>query len=169
VRSTDHSTARMPVHGVSVGVLETLRTAAAGAIVWFAVVSGSSTVEADVGAGGQYATGISVDVPGFHGSEPRVELSYGSDAGYGLLGVGWWLSAGTLIARVSARHGAPRLDASDVHLLERQWQFPFVTTQPNPPRIDSPGPGHPTPPSHFAGVAVSNPSVTRLAYSERHS
>jgi hypothetical protein len=167
VRSTDHSTARMPVDGVSAGVLETLRTAAAGAIVSFAVVSSSSTVEADVGAGGQHTTGISVDAPGFHGSEPRVDLSYGSDAGYGPLGVGWWLSAGSSIARVSARHGAPRLDASEVYLLERQGQFPFVTTQPNLPRIDSPRPEHPTPLSHFAGVAVSNPSVTRSAHSEQ--
>jgi RHS repeat-associated protein len=78
----------------------------------------ASPVLAEVDNLGAYQTSIPIQVPAYHGLEPRIALAYDSNAGNGLAGIGWRLRAGSTIVRVSARHGMPRFDATDVYMLD---------------------------------------------------
>lgn len=67
---------------------------------------------------GAYGTSLSIEVPPFHGLEPKLGLSYSSGAGNGWLGVGWSLSGLSLIERASPGGGAPRWDGTDIYQLD---------------------------------------------------
>lgn len=54
-------------------------------------------------SGGQASYNIPIELPpGRHGMQPSISLSYNSQGGNGLLGVGWSLNAGSSISRCSA-------------------------------------------------------------------
>jgi hypothetical protein len=59
--------------------------------IFFGVASGLAAAE--VSERGSYQTSLVIDVPTFHAITPHIQLSYDSNAGDGLLGVGWRLEA----------------------------------------------------------------------------
>lgn len=69
---------------------------------------------------GSYTQRVDVEVPKFHGREPKLSLVYDSGSGQlaggqnaGWLGVGWHLDGLSEIVRVSTRRGAPNFDSND--------------------------------------------------------
>jgi YD repeat-containing protein len=85
------------------------------------------TVLADVLPTGEYTNDTVIRVPGFHGMEPSIKLSYGSRRGNGFMGVGWRLTAHSIIDRVSAFKGVARFDATDKYLLDGVELLPCST------------------------------------------
>ena len=69
---------------------------------------------------GSFAHGVTVEVPGFHGLEPRVALSYSSEGRNGFVGVGWSVSGFSTIQRTNKGLGTPMFDANDVYLRDGQ-------------------------------------------------
>ena len=65
-----------------------------------------------------------IEVPPFHGLEPKLSVSYSSEGRNGFLGVGWNLSGISTIERVNAGLGTPRWDGTDVYLLDGQQLIP---------------------------------------------
>ena len=70
-----------------------------------------------VGAAGE---SMGIQVPPFHGIEPRLGLSYSSEARNGFAGMGWNLTGFSVIERVNGVWGVPTLSASDVFTLDGQ-------------------------------------------------
>ncbi len=73
---------------------------------------------------GAFGTEVPIELPGFHGLEPTVKLSYSSSGRDGFVGVGWVLAAGSTIERDSPGKGSPKYDASDIFLLDGQELVP---------------------------------------------
>ncbi len=69
---------------------------------------------------GSYSTQVPIEVPAFHGLEPKLQLQYNSTKRNGLLGVGWSLSAGSIIERGLPGGGSPKYDANDAYFLDGQ-------------------------------------------------
>jgi len=69
---------------------------------------------------GAYGRSVSFAVPGFHGIEPQLGLSYNSAGGSsGLFGVGWSFSGFSVIERAGfGGQGAPRYDDTDAFMLD---------------------------------------------------
>ncbi len=67
---------------------------------------------------GSYQEDIPIQVPPFHGLEPKLALHYDSSSGNGELGVGWSLSGFSTIERASAGRGAPTYTSKDIFLLD---------------------------------------------------
>ncbi len=72
----------------------------------------------DVTNTGAYTASVVVDVPHYYGLEPKIDLSYRSDAGNGQVGVGWRLDAGSTIRRSSSTYGAAHSDLTDVFFVD---------------------------------------------------
>lgn len=85
---------------------------------------GASSVESYFGS---FGTSVGIDVPRFHGLEPKLELSYNSQGRDSQLGLGWQLSGFPTIERASSGKGSPRYDASDVFLLDGMELVPCTT------------------------------------------
>ena len=90
-----------------------LRAAASSAVLLFVAWCWPPVASADVNAKGAYQKTVAVEVPAFHGIQPRVALTYDSTGGNGPLGFGWRLEAESRITRFSPGGGAPRFDATD--------------------------------------------------------
>jgi len=61
---------------------------------------------------GSFSHGLPIQVPPFHGIEPRLGFAYSSEGGNGLLGVGWGLAGFSELQRVSVgfqKDGTPLL------------------------------------------------------------
>lgn len=67
---------------------------------------------------GSYQEDVPIQVPPFHGLEPKLALHYDSSSGNGELGVGWSLSGFSTIERASAGRGAPAYTSNDIFLLD---------------------------------------------------
>jgi RHS repeat-associated protein len=67
---------------------------------------------------GSFSTRIPLQVPPFHGIEPKLALVYDSGQGNGFLGVGWRLDGLSVIQRASPRRGVPSFGSSDIYLLD---------------------------------------------------
>jgi hypothetical protein len=79
----------------------------------------SNVASGSVDAQGQFLAEIPIEVPPYHGLEPKLALTYHSTPANGWIGAGWSLSGGpSYIRRVSKGGGTPRLDGSDVFLLD---------------------------------------------------
>ena len=70
--------------------------------------------------GGAFVRSVAIEVPAFHGIEPRLALSYSSQAGNGFVGVGWRLSGWSVIERTRTGRGTPRFSSADVFVLDGQ-------------------------------------------------
>ena len=70
-----------------------------------------------VGAAGE---SIPIQVPPFHGIEPRLSLSYSSEARNGFAGMGWNLAGFSVIERANSSLGFPVLNDTDTYLLDGQ-------------------------------------------------
>ncbi|MGH9418752.1 MAG: SpvB/TcaC N-terminal domain-containing protein [Thermoanaerobaculia bacterium] len=94
---------------------------------------------------GDFKTSVSIQVPPFHGIEPRLALAYDSGRANGLVGVGWNLTGLSLIERASYRRGgvpsfiAGAGSASDLYLLDGEQMV--VCHQPGGPNLSSAGCG----------------------------
>jgi RHS repeat-associated protein len=89
--------------------------------------------------GGQ--TGLAIDVPAFHGLEPRLGLQYDATGRDGWLGVGWSLNGLSLISRVGPDHGLP--GPNDRHFLLDGMDLLPCTQAPS----STPGCQHPSSPA----------------------
>jgi hypothetical protein len=69
---------------------------------------------------GSFGYSIPIEVPPFHGLEPRLALSYSSEGRNGIVGVGWSLNGFSTIERANSGRGTPRFDANDIYLLDGQ-------------------------------------------------
>ena len=69
-------------------------------------------------ATGSFVHSVPIQVPAFHGLEPRVSLDYDSAAGNGEAGVGWRLTVGSTITRSGPDGGLPRYDGTDVYVVD---------------------------------------------------
>lgn len=76
---------------------------------------------------GSLSRGSAIEVPPFHGLEPKLAFSYSSEGRNGFLGVGWNLSGISTIDRVNPGLGTPTWDdTKDVYLLDGQQLIPCV-------------------------------------------
>jgi hypothetical protein len=66
-------------------------------------------------------------VPPFHGLEPHLRLTYDSNAGNGLLGVGWSLAGLSTVQRTTPVKGVPRYATGDVFRLDGAELVPCTT------------------------------------------
>ena len=69
---------------------------------------------------GSFGYTVPIEVPPYHGLEPRLALAYNSEGRNGFLGVGWTLAGFSTIERANPGRGTPRFDTSDVYLLDGQ-------------------------------------------------
>jgi hypothetical protein len=114
---------------------------------------GESTVDRFYGELGHR---ISVQVPGFHGIEPKLSFQHRSSAPNGVLGVGWSLDGFSVIERASPGRGAPAYDSSDVYLLDGQTLVPCAS--------GSVSPSCTTCPSGMTCYSTKMESYTRIAF-----
>jgi RHS repeat-associated protein len=69
---------------------------------------------------GSLSRSVPIEVPSFHGLEPKLAFTYSSEGRNGFLGVGWRLSGISTIERVNAGLGTPRWGATDTFILDGQ-------------------------------------------------
>ena len=110
---------------------------------------------ASVGPDGSYRTSIPIEVPPYHGLEPKLALSYVSGGPNGFVGVGWTLSGLSSVKRASAGMGVPNFDATDIHLLDGQQLIRCADI----PAGVAPPPGCTNPSSTFSSL---EPFTTRI-------
>lgn len=115
---------------------------------------------------GAHQTSVSIEVPPYHGLEPRLTLVYNSSAGSGFIGAGWSLSGLSTIQRVSHGKGAPTYDtvdisqsSADMALLDGMELLRCYSWMPSPschnPSSES---------SHYIYYATKTESFQRIAY-----
>jgi hypothetical protein len=134
-----------PLPPVLAAVLATLPSLApiAGAQDPSAEVAPSFSVAPDLpppgkgGPGLEPSTGslvrqVPIEVPSFHGIEPRLALAYSSQAGNGFLGVGWRLGGFTVVERTRNGRGTPRFTGEDVFVLDGQELLPCAAAAQSP-------------------------------------
>ena len=73
---------------------------------------------------GAYKSGVSIEVPTYHGLEPDLGLTYDSSSGNGPLGVGWRISGLSEIRRAAPGKGAPGYDDNDIFFLDGMELIP---------------------------------------------
>jgi len=83
-------------------------------------------------ATGAFVRSIPIEVPAFHGIEPRLALGYSSQAGNGFVGVGWRLSGFSVIERTRTGRGTPRFTAADVFVLDGGELVPCAVAPESP-------------------------------------
>lgn len=83
-----------------------------------ALIAFPTAALADVSPYGAFQTSVPIEVPPYHGLEPRLNLAYNSSAGNGWLGVGWDLSGVSSIERASPGRGVPNYNNSDIFFLD---------------------------------------------------
>jgi hypothetical protein len=81
---------------------------------------------------GSLTRAIPIEVPAFHGIEPRLAVAYSSQAGNGFLGVGWRLAGFSVVERTRNGRGTPRFGAQDVFVLDGQELLPCSTVPHSP-------------------------------------
>lgn len=81
---------------------------------------------------GSFGQAIPIQVPPFHGLEPRLSLNYSSEGRNGWIGVGWRLAGFSTIERVNAGRGTPKFDGNDKYLLDGQELVPCGTGSVSP-------------------------------------
>jgi hypothetical protein len=81
---------------------------------------------------GGFAQVVPIEVPGFHGVEPRLALGYSSERPNGFVGVGWGLSGLSGLVRTKGGRGIPRFDSSDVFVLDGQELLPCAPGMASP-------------------------------------
>src|SRR5262245_46302243 len=66
---------------------------------------------------GSFSTSVPIAMPGFHGIEPAIGLSYTAAGSTSFAGVGWSLSGFATVERASPNEGGPNYDTTDANLL----------------------------------------------------
>ncbi|NIX78462.1 FG-GAP-like repeat-containing protein, partial [Microvirga terricola] len=103
-------------------------------------VDSKASLIPDVPFNGSYTHAIPIEVPAYHGLEPKLRLVYDSNRGLtagrplaGWVGTGWSLEGFSTIQRIAARGGAPRFDSDD------RWSLDGEELAPCTPGMVSPG------------------------------
>jgi len=107
---------------------------------------------------GSFSQTIPIEVPAFHGLEPRLALGYSSEGRNGFAGVGWSLSGFSTIERANAGRGTPRFDASDIYLLDGQELVACVSGSVSPSCTS--GGTHSTKIESYLKIRFDSPSNT---------
>ncbi|WP_179298158.1 RHS repeat domain-containing protein [Mesorhizobium carmichaelinearum] len=88
---------------------------------------------------GNLGYSIAIDVPAFHGIEPRIALNYNSSRKtktgglyQGWLGYAWGLDGFDVIERATPGYGMPAYDANDIYLLDGQAMVACVAGMVSP-------------------------------------
>jgi RHS repeat-associated protein len=81
---------------------------------------------------GSYLHTLPIELPAYHGIEPRLALSYGSSGANGPVGVGWQLAGFSTLVRVNRSFGAPTFLGNDVFLLDGQELVPCTAGMVSP-------------------------------------
>jgi hypothetical protein len=76
---------------------------------------------------GTLGTSVAIEVPTYHGLEPKLSVDYSSSGGNGFAGVGWSVSGFSTIQRASFPNGAPAYSSTDIFLLDGQELVPCAT------------------------------------------
>ena len=111
---------------------------------------------------GSLSRSVPIEVPVFHGLEPKLAFSYSSEGRNGFLGVGWSLSGISSIERVNAGLGTPRWDPAnppDTYILDGQPLVPCPVASPS----CSSGGTHATKDESYLKI-VKNPDDTWTVY-----
>ncbi|MFH1018936.1 MAG: FG-GAP-like repeat-containing protein [Pseudomonadota bacterium] len=101
--------------------------------------------------GGGYGSAIAIDVPPYHGLEPRISLGYSSGAQNGFVGVGWGLSGLSVLTAFSGGGSYLQLDGTDRFFLDGTEIFSCVTAHDATPGCD-PAYGDPSAIKYFSKV-----------------
>ncbi|MCL4822256.1 MAG: hypothetical protein KJ067_24270 [Vicinamibacteria bacterium] len=72
---------------------------------------------------GSFSQVLPIEVPAFRGLEPKLALSYSSEARNGFVGVGWSLAGVSVIERLSPTRGTPLFTWEDKWYLNGQKMF----------------------------------------------
>ena len=94
------------------------------AAVWWPRTAAAAVGGAELAPGqvnqnsGAFVTSVAIEVPSYHGVEPKFALTYSSTNGNGEFGAGWQLAGESRIQRTSPGRGAPTYTASDVFQLD---------------------------------------------------
>ncbi|MGN7127662.1 toxin TcdB middle/N-terminal domain-containing protein, partial [Methylorubrum thiocyanatum] len=88
---------------------------------------------------GAFAQSLAIEVPKFHGLEPKLSLQYSSGGGLnagrlmaGFIGVGWEVQGLPDIVRTAPVNGTPRFDASDVFQFDGKDLIPCTEGMTSP-------------------------------------
>ncbi|MBI2396119.1 MAG: VCBS repeat-containing protein, partial [Deltaproteobacteria bacterium] len=115
------------------GFLSRVLSAAALATIALSTTAASADGSGEVDTFyGSFGSEVPIEVPPFHGLEPRVKLAYASSGGGGFVGVGWALSGFGAIGRESPGGGTPRYDGTDVFNFDGQELVPCVAGSSSP-------------------------------------
>lgn len=108
-------------------------------------------------------TSLTIQVPAFHGIEPKLQLSYGPSAGNGWLGVGRSLSGLSQIVRTSPGRGPPDYGNQDLYYLDGVELMPCRRPPSSVHPADSPGCRYPAQGS-FQAYFTKIESFQRIAF-----
>jgi RHS repeat-associated protein len=92
---------------------------------------------------GDLTSSVPIEVPAYHGLEPKLSLGYSSSAGNGIAGVGWALGGASVIERASPGRGTPTYSDTPVTTCQTcyenytdwcwsGWEWYVCTKQRNP-------------------------------------
>lgn len=97
----------------------TMGTKWLGVVGLLALTSTAAADGADVFYG-SFNESIGIEVPAYHGVEPKLALNYNSGGGASIVGTGWEFSGFSMIERTNDRRGAPDYLTTDIYLLDGQ-------------------------------------------------
>jgi hypothetical protein len=112
---------------------------------------------------GALVRAVPIEVPPFHGIEPRLALSYSSRSGNGFVGVGWALAGFSVIERTRNGRGTPRFTATDVYVLDGQELLPCAQASASPGCLA--GGTHATKQESYARIALDSATSTWTIWS----
>jgi hypothetical protein len=112
---------------------------------------------------GALVRAIPIEVPPFHGIEPRLTLSYSSLSGNGFVGVGWALSGFSVIERTRNGRGTPRFTSTDVYVLDGQELLPCAQASTSPGCLA--GGTHATKQESYAKIKLDSTTSTWTVWS----
>jgi RHS repeat-associated protein len=81
---------------------------------------------------GRLSSTVPITVPAFRGIEPKISLSHTTSTSPSVVGVGWNLSAGSVIERASPGRGIAKYDSSDIYLLDGMELIPCAQAATSP-------------------------------------
>ena len=107
---------------------------------------------------GSLVRAVPIEVPAFHGIEPRLALTYSSQAGNGFVGVGWAVSGFSVIERTRNGRGTPRFTSTDVYVLDGQELLPCAQAPTSPGCLA--GGSHATKQETYAKITLASNTWT---------
>ncbi len=126
-----------------------------------ATFQGLATDAAPDGLGG-FNTRVSIELPPFHGLEPKLQLIYNSASPNGAVGEGWSLAAAMMVQRVSPGRGLPLWDdTKDFYLLNGDEFRPCSSL---PQNVFSPGCSNAAGPAQYVYYFSKIERYQRLAF-----